>query len=132
MDDPFRDERNTGASRAELSEPRSRKRGRSSDVRCVSLYPGAVNAGLGRGLVASYWWMKTPLDLLAKVLMVTLAEGALNQLWAATSADAKSGKYYIPVAKENAGSAFTQDKELGDQAVGLDGKGAGDFRRQEE
>jgi hypothetical protein len=46
------------------------------------------------------------------VFTVTVAEGALNQLWAATSMDAKSGKYYVPVAKENAGTAYAQDAEL--------------------
>lgn len=86
---------------------------RYPDIRCISIHPGAVSTGLTRGLTASYWWIKTPVNVLSKVFMATSAEGALNQLWASTNADTKSGKYYVPVAKENAGSAYAQDKELG-------------------
>ncbi|KAF8854883.1 NAD(P)-binding protein [Acephala macrosclerotiorum] len=86
---------------------------RYPDIRCMSIHPGAVNTGLKKGLAASYWWIKTPADVVGKVFMMTSAQGALNQLWASTSADAKSGKYYVPIAKENTGSAYVRDKELG-------------------
>jgi len=35
-----------------------------------------------------------------------------NQLWCATSKEAKSGCYYVPVGKENKGSGYSQEKGL--------------------
>jgi len=85
---------------------------RFPDIRCISLHPGTVNTGLKRGMSASWWWIKIPMEVLANLLFLTVPEGALNQLWAATSQNAKSGKYYEPVAKETLGSAYAQDEEL--------------------
>lgn len=46
------------------------------------------------------------------VLLKTPAQGALTQIWAATSKDVKTGKYYVPVAKENRRSGYSNDKNL--------------------
>jgi len=81
-------------------------------IRSISVHPGSVNTGLKRGLSSSYPWITIPVNFLSMVFTVTVEQGALNQLWAATSKDAKSGKYYVPVAKESAGSAYAQDAEL--------------------
>ncbi|KAE8452054.1 hypothetical protein EG329_002219 [Mollisiaceae sp. DMI_Dod_QoI] len=86
---------------------------RYPEICSVSIHPGMVDTGLGRGLVASFWWMKLPLYFIAKVFTTTPAQGALNQLWAATSENTKTGKYYAPVGKEDPGSPHAQDKELG-------------------
>jgi hypothetical protein len=40
-------------------------------------------------------------------------QGTLNQLWAATSKKAETGKYYNPVAVEVPGSEYAQDLGLG-------------------
>jgi len=47
------------------------------------------------------------------VFTLNVHQGTLNQLWAATSKDAETGKYYDPVAKEVLGSKYAQDSELG-------------------
>jgi retinol dehydrogenase-12 len=39
--------------------------------------------------------------------------GTLNQLWAATSKNAESGKFYNPVALEVPGSEYARDSGLG-------------------
>jgi len=40
-------------------------------------------------------------------------QGTLNQLWAATSKQAQSGKYYNPVAVQVPGSENARNSELG-------------------
>lgn len=63
--------------------------------------------------MASSWpWATIPINLLTPLVAISVAQGTLNQLWAATSKDVKSGKYYVPVAKENPGSAQAQDTKL--------------------
>jgi retinol dehydrogenase-12 len=81
-------------------------------IRSIAIHPGAVNSGLSRGLSASWPWITIPVALLSKVFTVTVEQGAMNQLWAATSRDAKSGTYYVPVAKESKGSAYANDGDL--------------------
>jgi retinol dehydrogenase-12 len=88
---------------------------RYPNIRCISVHPGSVNTGLSRG-VKSSWPLLSPIILVASVLFqVSVQQGTLNQLWAATSKDAQTGKYYVPVGKENSGSAYAQDKELGEK-----------------
>jgi len=84
-------------------------------IRCISLHPGSVDTGLKRGLQSSYPWLGLAIPFLSMLLTNSVQQGALNQLWAATSKDAQSGKYYLPVGKENPGSAYAQDKELGER-----------------
>lgn len=81
-------------------------------IKCISLHPGSVNTGLRRGMAASHPWLTRPMDFLAKFVTVTVQDGTLNQLWAATSVDAKSGSYYNPVGKESKGSGHAQDDKL--------------------
>jgi len=81
-------------------------------IRCIAVHPGSVNTNLKNGLTASYPWLGLLMSPLSMFLMNTVETGALNQLWAATSKDAQSGKYYVPVAKESAGSTHAQDKVL--------------------
>lgn len=84
-------------------------------IRCISINPGSVDTGLKRGLQSSYPWLSPVILFLSIFFANSVQQGALNQLWAATSKDAQSGKYYVPVAKENPGSAYAQDKELGER-----------------
>jgi retinol dehydrogenase-12 len=85
---------------------------RYPDIRSIAIHPGAVNTGLTQGVIASWAWTKTLIDVAGVFFMKSAAQGALNQLWAATSPEAKTGKYYDPVAKEVPASAYAQDKEL--------------------
>lgn len=82
------------------------------DIKSMAVHPGAVNTELQRGPAATWPWLATPVKILSGILGMTAADGALTQLFAATSKDAKSGAYYIPTAKENPGSAFARDEKL--------------------
>jgi NAD(P)-dependent dehydrogenase (short-subunit alcohol dehydrogenase family) len=84
-------------------------------IRCISVHPGSVDTGLKRGIQSSYPWLSPIIPVLSVFFTNSVQQGALNQLWATTSKDAQSGKYYVPVGKENAGSAYAQDKELGEK-----------------
>ncbi|KAI9733475.1 MAG: hypothetical protein M1818_007223 [Claussenomyces sp. TS43310] len=85
---------------------------RYPSIRCISLHPGSVDTGLSRGLTSSFPRLTAPIQFLSKFLATSVQQGTLNQLWAATSQAAVSGKYYIPVAKESPGSAEAQDNDL--------------------
>jgi len=85
---------------------------RYPEILSVAVHPGSVNTGLKRGIETSYPWLKYPMSLVIPFMSVSVQQGALNQLWAATSKDAKSGRYYVPVAKESNGSAYAHDTEL--------------------
>ena len=82
------------------------------DIKCIAVHPGGVNTGLQRGPAATWPWVATPMRLLSSVLMTTAANGALTQLFAATSKDAKTGTYYAPTAKEDSGSNYARDEKL--------------------
>jgi retinol dehydrogenase-12 len=84
-------------------------------IRCISVHPGSVDTGLKRGLQSSYPWLSSFIPFFSIFFTNSVQQGALNQLWAATSKNALSGKYYVPAGKENAGSAYAQDKELGER-----------------
>lgn len=60
-------------------------------------------------------WISWPLDILAALAAKDTATGTLNQLWAATSKDVKTGTYYFPVGKENAGSSYSSDEKLAEK-----------------
>lgn len=82
------------------------------DIKSMAVHPGGVNTELQRGPAATWPWVATPMRVLSGILMVTAADGALTQLFAATSKDAKTGTYYVPTAKENAGSGYARDEKL--------------------
>jgi retinol dehydrogenase 12 len=84
-------------------------------IRCIAVHPGSVDTGLKRGIQTSYPWLSPVLPLFSRLLTKSVQTGALNQLWAATSKEAQSGKYYVPVGKESAGSRYAQDTELGEK-----------------
>ncbi|KAF2493072.1 retinol dehydrogenase [Lophium mytilinum] len=83
-------------------------------IRCVSVHPGAVDTGLVRGPGQSWPILVWPMWFVIQFSAVNVAHGALTQLFAATSKDAKTGAYYVPTAQENAGSAYAQDEKLVD------------------
>jgi len=44
--------------------------------------------------------------------LLDVQQGALNQVWASTCKNAKTGKYYNPVGVEEAGSEYAPDVNL--------------------
>ncbi|KAK1633265.1 short chain dehydrogenase [Colletotrichum phormii] len=57
--------------------------------------------------------------LYAAIFFATpLEKGALSQIWATASPDAKSGQYYGPIAKAESGSKLSQDRRLQEDVFG--------------
>lgn len=82
------------------------------DIKSMALHPGVVNTELQRGPAATWPWLAVPLRFFSGILGMTAANGALTQLFAATSKGAKTGTYYVPTAKEDAGSDYARDEKL--------------------
>lgn len=80
-------------------------------IKCATLHPGGNNTGLFLAFQNSHPWLAVLLSPIALTLK-TPQEGALTQLFAATSSDVKSGQYYVPTAIENPGSKYSQDQGM--------------------
>ncbi|KAL3463943.1 short chain dehydrogenase [Aspergillus heterothallicus] len=83
---------------------------REKQVKIIPVHPGFVatnlhHASTGRFLkpflYTAGWLFATPVE-----------KGALSQIFASVSPDAKSGQYYGPVGKEESGSELAQDRGL--------------------
>ena len=81
-------------------------------IKSVAIHPGTVNTNLSSGFQKDHPIISGALAPWLLKLLKTPASGALTQLFAATSADAKSGVYYTPVGKETAPSALASDQKL--------------------
>ena len=81
-------------------------------IKSIAVHPGSVDTGLSGGVMKSYPWFAWAVKPLSKIVCVNVAQGTLNQLWAATSKEAVSGHFYYPVAKDFPGSAQVQDEAL--------------------
>ena len=82
-------------------------------IKSITLHPGSVDTGLTLSFQAEHsWWAPHIYRVLNNFVLKTPERGALTQLWAATSSDAKSGTYYVQVAKESKGSDHSRDKNL--------------------
>jgi NAD(P)-dependent dehydrogenase (short-subunit alcohol dehydrogenase family) len=82
---------------------------RHPSIKSVAIHPGSVGTGLISGPVASYPYVGWLLRRLHPIVTVSVQEGALNQLWATASPDARSGHFYYPVAKDFSGSEQVRD-----------------------
>jgi len=82
---------------------------RYPSIKSVAIHPGSVGTGLISGPVASYPYVGWLLRRLHPIVTVSVQEGALNQLWATVSPDARSGHFYYPVAKDFSGSEQVRD-----------------------
>jgi NAD(P)-dependent dehydrogenase (short-subunit alcohol dehydrogenase family) len=82
---------------------------RYPSIKSIAIHPGSVGTGLISGPVASYPYVGWLLRRLHPIVTVSVQEGALNQLWATVSPDARSGHFYYPVAKDFSGSEQVRD-----------------------
>ena len=82
------------------------------DIKSVVIHPGAVNTDLSLGFQKSHPWVAAALAPVLLRMLKTPESGALTQLFAATSPDAKSGVYYTPTAKETALGQLPSDPKL--------------------
>lgn len=80
-------------------------------IKSVAVHPGAVHTNLTHGLTDTYSWLSPIQSLLGPYLTMPARDGAKNQLWAAASSEALSGRYYTPVGSESKGTAYSRDKE---------------------
>jgi NAD(P)-dependent dehydrogenase (short-subunit alcohol dehydrogenase family) len=78
-------------------------------IKSVAIHPGSVGTNLVSGPIASYPYVGWLLRRLHPIMTVSVQKGALNQLWASVSPDAKSGHFYYPVAKDFPGSDLVRD-----------------------
>ncbi|KAG6364937.1 hypothetical protein INS49_006541 [Diaporthe citri] len=80
-----------------------------------AIHPGVVTTNLSRHVQDRYWWAKGLMPI-ANLLLTTVQQGALNQLWGATApkGDIKSGEMYFPVADLTGGrrGPFVKDDAL--------------------
>ena len=81
-------------------------------IKSIVVHPGGVDTGLSVGFQKSHPWLTVWLKPLVWWSLKTPEQGALTQLFAAVSKDAKSGSYYVPVAKEAVPSGYAQDEGL--------------------
>ncbi|KAM0300218.1 hypothetical protein HYE67_006440 [Fusarium culmorum] len=86
---------------------------RHPKITSVVVHPGVIATGLVTEL--SFW--KRMLVYVTNPRMMTVEQGGLNTVWAATSGDVKKGDekvaFYEPVGKGNAGDEMCFSEELG-------------------
>lgn len=65
----------------------------------TAIHPGVVTTNLSRHVKERYWWANALMPI-ANLLLTTVQQGALNQLWGATAPKGtiESGEMYFPVA----------------------------------
>ncbi|KAF6828216.1 retinol dehydrogenase [Colletotrichum musicola] len=85
---------------------------RNPEIRVVSVHPGVVETNLVNSVIASTnVLVGIAVYLGAKVVCVSPAKGALNQLWASFSPGVKSGTFYHPVGVTGKGTRLSENKE---------------------
>ncbi|KAH7234365.1 hypothetical protein B0J15DRAFT_517323 [Fusarium solani] len=85
---------------------------RYPQIKVPSIMPGLVNTNLANTMSDNSFVMRIAWKITAAVIGVDVQTGALNQLWASTAANVKSGEYYTPVGKTGQGKRWTSNPEL--------------------
>ncbi|KAK1722740.1 short chain dehydrogenase [Colletotrichum acutatum] len=88
---------------------------REKQVKVIPVHPGMVATNLHH---ASTGMFLKPFLNAAIFFATPVEKGALSQIWAAVSPDAKSGQYYGPTAKAESGSKLSQDRKLQESIFG--------------
>ncbi|KAH8430538.1 uncharacterized protein LDX57_008202 [Aspergillus melleus] len=83
---------------------------REKSVKIIPVHPGMVATNLHHASTGTF--LKPFLNVAVCLAATPVEKGALSQIFAAVSPDAKSGQYYGPIGKEEAGSKLSQDREL--------------------
>ncbi|KAG9604327.1 hypothetical protein KCU77_g750, partial [Aureobasidium melanogenum] len=84
---------------------------RYPEIVSISLHPGDVDTNLVGGLKQSYPYVPAFIwNLALRFAAIPVEEGALNQLWASVSSDAKSGMYYDPVGRVGSTIGASKDE----------------------
>ncbi|RDW92648.1 NAD(P)-binding protein-22 [Coleophoma crateriformis] len=85
---------------------------RYPDIKAIAVHPGTVNTSLTATMRESFLLAQILTPIVTFFTAVGIEEGALNQLWAATSADVESGEFYEPVGRKSLGSKMSRDMTL--------------------
>jgi hypothetical protein len=80
------------------------------EVQIIPVHPGMVATNLHHA--STGFFLKPFLNTAVALFATPIEKGALSQIWAAVSPDAKSGQYYGPVGRTELGSKLSQDREL--------------------
>lgn len=80
-------------------------------IKSATLHPGVVRTGITEESKGSSIFMSLLMKVSEMVIAVDVETGALNQLWASTSNEVKSGEYYLPVGKA-ASKGVLNDRSL--------------------
>ena len=83
---------------------------RENEVKIIPVHPGFVATNLHHDSAGLF--LRPFLYFAVNLFSTPLEKGALSQIFAATSPDAKSGQYYSPIGKEESGSKLAQDHGL--------------------
>lgn len=83
---------------------------RYPSIKTVVIHPGPVSTGISRELKTTWPWLAPILIPLMRLTFQTAADGAINQLWAATAEGVINGEYYNPVGKSGGASAQACDE----------------------
>ncbi|KAH8597152.1 hypothetical protein B0O99DRAFT_651027 [Bisporella sp. PMI_857] len=81
-------------------------------IKVPVLNPGLVNTNLPNTMKDNSFIMRIAWMVTAAFLGVDVKTGVLNQLWASTAGNVKSGEYYEPVGKAGRGKRWTKSPEL--------------------
>lgn len=82
---------------------------REKAVKIIPVHPGMVATNLHHASTGTF--LKPFLNF-AIMFATSVEKGALSQIWASVSPEAKSGQYYGPIAKAETGSRLAQDHKL--------------------
>lgn len=87
---------------------------RHPELLSVAVHPGAVDSDLYSHAKSTSAVLKRALGLTASCFFRNVSSGALNSLWAATTAreNLVNGAYYTPVGYRSNGTAFVQDADV--------------------
>lgn len=83
---------------------------RESHVKIIPVHPGMVATNIHRASTGTF--LKPFLYAAIFLAATPAAKGALSQIFAAVSPDAKHGQYYGPVGKAESGSKLAQNHDL--------------------
>ncbi|KAH0551547.1 hypothetical protein GP486_007237 [Trichoglossum hirsutum] len=84
-------------------------------------YPGITSVAVHPGVILTHLYdaicgwgpvFRYGVALFGRLFMQNVVQGALNQLWAATSDEVENGSYYHPVGSKSMGNAYARDEEL--------------------
>ncbi|KAE9363538.1 NAD(P)-binding protein [Stipitochalara longipes BDJ] len=84
---------------------------RYPSITAVALHPGIVETGLSKPMRDAHLLARLFVAITKPIVLVTVQQGALNELWAAVSKEVRTGEFYVPVGKKD-GSNLLKNTDL--------------------